>query len=56
MKTEWEQSTPVDWIMSLVLNSMNITEDDRHLKKAIEYDGQNVVNRITKMKTIIWVN
>lgn len=46
---EWGQSTHMDWIKFSVRNSRNVTKyEDRHLKKAWDYNGWNVVS-ITNM-------
>ena len=49
---ESEQVTPVDSIKDVVRSSVKVPELDKHLKKAGEHIGWNVVEITIKMETI----
>ena len=51
--TESEQVTPMNSIKDVVQSSVKVPEFDKHLKKAGKHIGQNVVEIIIKMKTIV---
>ena len=50
---ESEQTTPVDSIKDVVRSSVKVPEFDKHLKKAGEYIGRNVVEITIKMKKLV---
>ena len=52
-QTESEQATPVVSIKDVVRSSVKVTEFDKHLKKAGQHVGRNVVEITIKMKTIV---
>ena len=51
--TESEQAIAVDSIKDVVRSSVKVQEMDKHLKKAGEHIGWNVVEITLKMKTIV---
>ena len=51
--TESEQAIPVDSIKDVVRSSVKVPEFGKHLKKAGEHIGRNVVEITIKMKTIV---
>ena len=46
-------SEPVDSIKNVVRSSVKVPEFEKHLKKAGEHIGRNVVGITIKMKTIV---
>ena len=51
---ESEQVTPVDSIKDVVRSFVRVSKFNKHLKKAGEHIGWNVVEITIKMKTILW--
>ena len=51
--TESEQATPVDSIKDVVQSSVEVTEFDKHLKKARGHISWNFAEITIKMKAIV---